>query len=83
MNKVDLAVLRLMSRWQPLKLADSDMVQARRFCLSGRDRYPLDLRRTVTDDHHFQRATEPQRLLSLGLLQTNAGNYPGNSAGVR
>src|SRR5881394_2082446 len=79
-SQVDLAVLKIDDPGvKPLKLADSDMVQAGDFVLAIGN--PFGFEETVTDGIISSKG-RPNRSDSFGnLLQTNAAINPGNSGG--
>ena len=79
-SQVDLAVLKIDNPGvKPLKLADSDMVQAGDFVLAIGNPFGFD--ETVTDGIISSRM-RPNRADVFGdLLQTNAAINPGNSGG--
>jgi serine protease Do len=79
--QVDLAVLKIdnSSNIKPLKLADSDTVQAGDFVLAIGN--PFGFEETVTDGIISSKG-RPNRADAFGdLLQTNAAINPGNSGG--
>jgi serine protease Do len=78
--QVDLAVLKIDdSKVKPLKLADSDTVQAGDFVLAIGN--PFGFEETVTDGIVSSKG-RPNRADAFGdLLQTNAAINPGNSGG--
>jgi serine protease Do len=78
--QVDLAVLKIDNPGvQPLKLADSDQVQAGDFVLAIGN--PFGFEETVTDGI-ISSKMRPNRADAFGdLLQTNAAINPGNSGG--
>ncbi len=78
--QVDLAVLKIEdSKVKPLKLADSDTVQAGDFVLAIGN--PFGFEETVTDGIISSKG-RPNRADAFGdLLQTNAAINPGNSGG--
>ncbi len=78
--QVDLAVLKIDdSKVKPLKLADSDTVQAGDFVLAIGN--PFGFEETVTDGIISSKG-RPNRADAFGdLLQTNAAINPGNSGG--
>ncbi len=79
-SQVDLAVLKIDDPGvRPLKLADSDMVQAGDFVLAIGN--PFGFEETVTDGIISSKG-RPNRTDAFGdLLQTNAAINPGNSGG--
>src|SRR5256885_7100548 len=79
-SQVDLAVLKIDDPGvKPLKLADSDMVQAGDFVLAIGN--PFGFEETVTDGIISSKG-RPNRTDAFGdLLQTNAAINPGNSGG--
>jgi serine protease Do len=79
-SEVDLAVLKIDDPGvKPLKLADSDMVQAGDFVLAIGNPFGFD--ETVTDGIISSKG-RPNRTDAFGeLLQTNAAINPGNSGG--
>src|SRR6266480_1851497 len=79
-SQVDLAVLKIDDPGvKPLKLADSDMVQAGDFVLAIGN--PFGFEETVTDGI-ISSKMRPNRTDAFGeLLQTNAAINPGNSGG--
>src|SRR5216117_4200713 len=79
-SQVDLAVLKIDDPGvKPLKLADSDMVQAGDFVLAIGN--PFGFAETVTDGIISSKG-RPNRTDAFGdLLQTNAAINPGNSGG--
>ena len=79
-SQVDLAVLKIDDPGvKPLKLADSDMVQAGDFVLAIGNPFGFD--ETVTDGI-ISSKMRPNRTDAFGdLLQTNAAINPGNSGG--
>src|SRR5881397_3117798 len=79
-SQVDLAVLKIDDPGvKPLKLADSDMVQAGDFVLAIGN--PFGFEETVTDGLISSKG-RPNRTDAFGdLLQTNAAINPGNSGG--
>ncbi len=79
-EQVDLAVLKIdSSNIKPLKLADSDTVQAGDFVLAIGN--PFGFEETVTDGIISSKG-RPNRADAFGdLLQTNAAINPGNSGG--
>src|SRR5213595_1067288 len=79
-SQVDLAVLKIDDPGvKPLKLADSDMVQAGDFVLAIGN--PFGFEETVTDGIISSKG-RPNRTDAFGdLIQTNAAINPGNSGG--
>src|SRR6266478_1767731 len=79
-EQVDLAVLKIDEpSVQPLKLADSDMVQPGDFVLAIGN--PLGFEETVTDGIISSKGRPNRSDAFADLLQTNAAINPGNSGG--
>src|SRR5438094_4673489 len=79
-SQVDLAVLKIDDPGvKPLKLADSDMVQAGDFVLASGN--PFGLQETVTDGIISWKGQPNSMDFRGDVLQTNAAINPGNSGG--
>src|SRR5467141_1240250 len=79
-EQVDLALLKIDEpSVQPLKLADSDMVQPGDFVLAIGN--PLGFEETVTDGIISSKGRPNRSDVFADLLQTNAAINPGNSGG--